>query len=118
MPLKSLNSHFFKIICTAISLVLLVLSFSKYSLNPEQPLNKSEKRIIQSIIAAKPVNINIATEDELMKLKGVGEKRAKAIIHYRKKHGRFKSINEIKRVPGFGARFIQDNKDLIVIKDF
>lgn len=47
------------------------------------------------------VNINTATAKELMKVKGLNAAKAKAIISFRKKHGDFKSIDDLKLVKGF-----------------
>ena len=46
------------------------------------------------------VNINTATTQELVKA-GFTKSKAKAIITYRKKHGDFKSVDELKQVKGF-----------------
>jgi competence protein ComEA len=48
------------------------------------------------------VNINSATKEELVSLKGVGDKKAQAIIDYRKKNGDFKSIDDLEKVDGIG----------------
>jgi competence protein ComEA len=47
------------------------------------------------------VDINKASVKELMKVKGVNAARAKAIVTFRKKHGDFKSIDDLKEVKGF-----------------
>jgi competence protein ComEA len=47
------------------------------------------------------VDLNKATAKELMKVKGMGAARAKAIVMYRKKHGDFKSVDDLKEVKGF-----------------
>ena len=47
--------------------------------------------VASSALAA--VNINTASKDELMSLKGIGEKRADDIIEYRKKNGDFKNVD-------------------------
>jgi competence protein ComEA len=47
------------------------------------------------------VDINKATAKELMKVKGMSAAKAKAIVAYRKKHGDFKSMDELKDVKGF-----------------
>lgn len=48
------------------------------------------------------VNINSATKEELGTLKGIGDKKAQAIIDYRKKNGDFKSIDDLEKVDGIG----------------
>ena len=53
-------------------------------------------------VALAVVNINTATKEELVSLKGIGEKRAQEIIDYRKKNGDFKSVDDLEKVPGIG----------------
>jgi competence protein ComEA len=53
-------------------------------------------------IALATVNINTATKEELTSIKGIGDKRARDIIDYRKKNGDFKSIDDLEKVPGIG----------------
>ena len=53
-------------------------------------------------LALAAVNINTATKEELVSLKGIGEKRAQDIIDYRTKNGNFKSVDELEKVPGIG----------------
>ncbi|RUR16863.1 helix-hairpin-helix domain-containing protein [Legionella sp. km535] len=43
--------------------------------------------------------------------KGIGKKRAEAIIAYRDSHKGFKSIEELSEVKGFGQRFMNTNRD-------
>lgn len=47
------------------------------------------------------VDINKASAKELMKVKGLTKRTAKAIVAYRKAHGDFKSFDELKEVKGF-----------------
>jgi competence protein ComEA len=50
------------------------------------------------------VNLNTATKDELVALPGIGPAKAQAILDYRKAHGPFKAIEEVKDVKGIGAK--------------
>ncbi len=53
-----------------------------------------------------PVNINTASFDELMAVKGIGETKANLIINYRKEVGRFNSIDDLQNIKGFGQATI------------
>lgn len=60
---------------------------------------------------ANPVNINTAPVQELAQsIKGIGEKKAEAIIAYREKFGPFGSIDELKRVKGIGQKTVDSNR--------
>ena len=61
------------------------------------------------------VNINTATQSELETLAGIGESTAQKIINYREENGSFKTIDEIKNVPGIGeAKFNTIKNDICV----
>lgn len=53
------------------------------------------------------IDLNTADVKTLSKsVKGIGKKRAEAIIKYRQEHGKFKSVNELSEVPGLGEKFV------------
>ena len=56
------------------------------------------------------VHLNQANIDELQKLKGIGGKKAQAIVEYRQKNGGFKNIDEFKNVKGIGPAIFEKNK--------
>ena len=64
----------------------------------------------------KKININTASADELMDLKGIGEKKSKAIIEFRKNKGPFKQPEDIIKVPGIGPKTFETNKNRITVK--
>jgi len=65
-------------------------------------------------IFAAPVDINKASAQEISEsLKGVGLKKADAIVAYRKANGPFASIDDLANVKGIGEKTIAKNKDNI-----
>ncbi|NLC28265.1 MAG: ComEA family DNA-binding protein, partial [Campylobacteraceae bacterium] len=52
------------------------------------------------------VNINTANVEELATLKGIGEKKAQAIIEYREANGGFKTVDELSNVKGIGEKIV------------
>ena len=68
--------------------------------------------------AANQVNINTADVQTLTtELKGVGEKKAQAIIDYRDEHGPFKSATDLTAVKGIGDKLLEDNADKIIVEE-
>jgi competence protein ComEA len=62
-------------------------------------------------VLAGPVNINTADATTLAReLKGIGLKRAQAIVEYRLKHGAFRSADELALVKGIGPAAISKNR--------
>lgn len=60
------------------------------------------------------VNINTATVEELKTLNGVGEKKAEAIIEYRKKNGSFQTKEDLMKVRGIGKKLFESFQERIV----
>ncbi len=61
------------------------------------------------------ININTASKDELMKLNGIGEAKAVAIISYRVSNNGFKKIEDILNVSGISERIYTNIKDQITV---
>ena len=52
------------------------------------------------------VDLNTATVEQLSTLKGIKAKKATAIVEYRQKNGAFKSVDDLKNVPGIGQKTV------------
>jgi competence protein ComEA len=55
------------------------------------------------------INVQTASKAELMSISGIGEKKADAIIKYRKKH-KLKSADDLLKVPGIGQGIVKNVK--------
>lgn len=66
-------------------------------------------------VSAAKVNLNTASLEELMTLKGIGRSRAEDIIHYREAFGRFQSIEDIMNVSGIKNAAFEKIKDSITV---
>lgn len=61
------------------------------------------------------ININTATKEELMKIKGIGESKANEIIKYRTNYGNFKNIDDLLKVKGISKTLFDEIKNQITI---
>ena len=62
------------------------------------------------------VDLNTATEEELVALPGIGESRAKSIIAYREKNGGFSKIEDIMKIEGIKEGMFAKMKDKICVR--
>ena len=53
------------------------------------------------------VNINTATLEQLQTIKGIGKKKAEAILQYRKEHGAFRTKEDLLQVKGIGKKALE-----------
>jgi len=62
------------------------------------------------------ININTAGAKELQEVPGIGEKKAQAIISFRNENGPFKSIEDLTKVKGIGAKMLEKMKPYIGLR--
>jgi competence protein ComEA len=71
-----------------------------------------------SLVVAGPVNVNTADAETISaELKGIGLTKARAIVEYRKKHGPFRSADDLSLVKGIGERTVELNRADIKVSD-
>lgn len=66
---------------------------------------------------AELIDINTAPAYVLETLPGIGGVKAKAIVDYRDAHGPFKTIEDLMKVKGIGAKTLNNIKKLITVSD-
>ena len=65
---------------------------------------------------AEKLNINTANAEQIATaMTGIGDSKAKAIVEYRKSHGKFKSIQDLENVDGIGVKTVEKNKANITL---
>jgi len=69
--------------------------------------------ILSSLFAT--IDINNASIKKLAGLKGVGSKKAKAIVAFRDTYGCFSKVEDLKKVKGIGHRTLDRNRANIII---
>jgi competence protein ComEA len=60
------------------------------------------------------VNVNTATAAQLPMVLDINEATARAVVKYRAEHGDFKTLDDLKKVPGISAAKIDARKDRVV----
>lgn len=85
---------------------------------PEIPQNNSDNSAVSSVSEPKNgslININQAPAGELVKLDGIGETKAAAIIRYRNENGGFKSVDELINVSGIGQKTLEKIRNFVTV---
>ncbi len=85
-------------------IIVLVIGFQKIS-NNKKELQKITVPTEQEDITK--TNINNADIEDLIKVPGIGQVKAKAIIDYRENIGEFKSLKELTEVKGIGEKTLE-----------
>ena len=121
--LKAINPHWLlkALLCLAIGNLMAFTSVQAAPCfdDPQTAYNyliAQENVEIQAITQA-GVNINRADEGELTSLKGIGSSKAQEIILYREMFGDFKTVDELAKVKGIGAKTIENNRSRLKVKN-
>lgn len=97
------------ILCASIGVALTLVMGAMPAYSSPHHRHVSQQRVV----GKSEVIINSANVAQLCSLKGLGMKRAQAVVAYRTAHGAFRNINDLVNVKGIGtkllARLIKNN---------
>ncbi len=74
-------------------------------------MKKTLLTLLALAVSAFALDINTASAEEFVKVKGIGAKKVERIISYRTEHGKFNSIDELKNVKGIGEKIVSIIKE-------
>lgn len=90
------------------------------SVSAARPHHHSKEKVAIGNSSIQQVDINSADVATLEALKGIGHKKAQAIVDYRDKNGAFNSIDDLKSVRGISDKFLtrleKNNPGMIIAK--
>jgi len=95
-----------------IGLLVILLGGQHVAFAAETAVRVPETRIEY---LGKAVNVNSANLEQLIKVKGLGRKKASAIIQYRTENGKFKRIDDLKNVKGIGEKALNKIRNYIKV---
>ena len=113
--LKKLKST--KIVIALIAVVMLCIGFFLGRIHQSAVVSLPKEQISTPVLQAEEgkIDLNSATQKELMSLPGIGEKTADAIISYREDVGGFLSVDELTAIKGLGEKKISAIKPYVTI---
>ncbi len=98
-----------RILCILVSVVCLALAAPTLVIGADEPT-----RVAAAEVAT--INVNTATAQELQSLPRIGSVTAARIVAYRTEHGEFRSLEDLIKVKGIGAKTLEKIRELISVE--
>ena len=73
------------------------------------------REIPKSLIPGEKIDLNTASEKDLARLPWIEEERAREIVAWRERYGAFRTIRELKRIPGIDAGIYKQVEPYITV---
>lgn len=97
-------------------LFLMCIALISLGINFALKANSRLERLIKVDDVITKIDINQATYEDLLNIKGIGPKLAKDIIAYRNKNSSFRDLEELKEVKGIGEYRYNKIKDYLTLE--
>jgi competence protein ComEA len=95
-------------------MVVMAMALSSSGVAAERGQGKAPKGKAEAAPAA-PLNLNTATAAQLEALPGVGAATAKLIVEHRQKNGGFKKVEELMTIKGIGEKSFLKLKSMVTV---
>lgn len=83
----------------------------------QNKLKEKLDAVVESCVNAVGVDLNIASKHLLNYVSGIGPSLAKNIVEYRTTHGKFKTRNDLKKVPMLGPKAFEQSAGFLRIRE-
>lgn len=94
-----------------VKILVLLLSFLTVTIPAYANMQSNNALSTPSTLHSK-IDLNKADAQQLVgSFKGIGRKKAEAIITFREKNGGIKSIDDLAEIKGFGPKFVSKNRE-------
>lgn len=97
------------IFLVSIGLIGIGISFAAKVFPPAQRMVKADAGVFK-------IDVNLASYKELLEVPGVQASIAKRIIEYRKSHGSFGTLEDLKEIKGIGEKRLEKLKEGLFVK--
>ena len=97
----------------ALLMILAIVAMAAIKTTAEQKAAPAPAKATAT--AAAPINLNTATQAQLETLPGIGAKAAQRILEFRQKNGNFKKVEDLMNVKGIGEKAFLKLKPLLTV---
>lgn len=98
-----------------ITLVLGILLAALTASAPVVSAQEKAEKPKPAASSATPVNLNTATAAQLETLPGIGTRTAQLIVEHRQKNGNFKKVEELMNIKGIGEKSFLKIKPMVTV---
>jgi len=100
----------------ACSMVIAVCVMIAFAVVPVLAQEKEEAAQPKKPAIEGKLNINTATAEQIDMLPGMSKRKAAAVVEYRTKNGKFKTLEDLMKVPGIKQKKIDKIKDYVIFE--